>query len=347
MELTPKDTKMMQGLSVMAMVCLHLFCRYDYHDLYQPICYLWGLPLPFYFGQMADFCVASFAFCSGYGHMKQYAEGKFSYKKRLVSILSLFINYWIILAVFSVVSVIAGQGAIMPGNVWAFLGNALGILNTYNGASWYLFTYGLIVVISPWVLKLTQKFSSVLMLAVTFVFYVIGYYLRFELVVENWLLMQLARLGMTLFEYIIGVVCVKHTVFTKIRSYADRIPYGVFCVVSVLTYAAMALFHAHVIGNVIIAPFTGFVVIVLFQLWRKPVWAEKLFLLMGEHSTNIWLVHMFFYAVLFEDFVYVAKYSPAIFAFMLAITLVVSKLINLIYLPINAKVVGLLDKKAV
>ena len=30
MELSKKDTKMIQGFSVIAMVCLHLFCRYEY-----------------------------------------------------------------------------------------------------------------------------------------------------------------------------------------------------------------------------------------------------------------------------------------------------------------------------
>ena len=66
MEPNQRELKAMQGLSVFAMVCLHLFCRYDYDGLYTPLIILLGYPLCFYLGQAADFCVTGFAFCSGY-----------------------------------------------------------------------------------------------------------------------------------------------------------------------------------------------------------------------------------------------------------------------------------------
>lgn len=42
MELTRKDTKMLQGLSVLAMVCLHLFCTYDFNGKFTPLLYAGG-----------------------------------------------------------------------------------------------------------------------------------------------------------------------------------------------------------------------------------------------------------------------------------------------------------------
>lgn len=42
MELKKNDTKMLQGLSVLAMVWLHLFCTYDYADKFTPLMYLGG-----------------------------------------------------------------------------------------------------------------------------------------------------------------------------------------------------------------------------------------------------------------------------------------------------------------
>lgn len=44
MELTKRDTKMIQGLSVLAMLCLHLFDR-DYTGLFTPL------------GDLRKFCV--------------------------------------------------------------------------------------------------------------------------------------------------------------------------------------------------------------------------------------------------------------------------------------------------
>lgn len=54
MELKQKDTKMIQGLSVLAMLCLHLFCK-DYHGIFKPLIFIEGIPLSFYLGQLSDF----------------------------------------------------------------------------------------------------------------------------------------------------------------------------------------------------------------------------------------------------------------------------------------------------
>lgn len=41
MELTKRDTKMIQGLSVLAMLCLHLFDK-DYTGLFTPLIFVGG-----------------------------------------------------------------------------------------------------------------------------------------------------------------------------------------------------------------------------------------------------------------------------------------------------------------
>lgn len=67
MELTREDTKMTQGLAIILMVLLHLFCRKG--DLpYTPLLYIADTPLVYYIGLASDCCVLIYAFCSGYGH---------------------------------------------------------------------------------------------------------------------------------------------------------------------------------------------------------------------------------------------------------------------------------------
>ena len=46
-------------------------------------------------------------------------------------------------------------------------------------------------------------------------------------------------------------------------------------------------------------PFYGLAVFVLFNLWEKGKIAEKIWLFLGKHSTNIWLTHMFFYLYIY------------------------------------------------
>lgn len=83
--MTKQESKMLQGLSVLAMVCLHLFCTLSYSDLYTPLIYIKGIPLAFYFAQLSDFCVMGFAFRSGYAHMTLFDQKDYL-KKRLISL---------------------------------------------------------------------------------------------------------------------------------------------------------------------------------------------------------------------------------------------------------------------
>lgn len=79
----------------------------------------------------------------------------------------------------------------------------------------------------------------------------------------------------------------------------------------------------------------------MFHFWHKPQLVKKAFLLVGRHSTNIWLNHMFFYLVLLENLVYIAKYPLLIFAFMLAIILPLSMLLQLAERPIQKRIASI------
>ena len=68
MELSKNDAKMIQGLSVLAMVWLHLFDTWNYEGVFKPLVFFKGIPLAVYVAQLSDFCVMGFAFCSGYAH---------------------------------------------------------------------------------------------------------------------------------------------------------------------------------------------------------------------------------------------------------------------------------------
>ena len=64
-----------------------------------------------------------------------------------------------------------------------------------------------------------------------------------------------------------------------------------------------------------VAAFTGIIFIVVFNLIDKPMWLDNLLSYLSKHSTNMWLVHMFFYMIFFKDLVYAPKYSTSISTF--------------------------------
>ena len=336
MELTKNDSKMLQGLSVLAMVCLHLFDR-NYQGLFTPLVFVGEVPMSFYLGQLSDFCVFGFAFLSGYAHMMQYGQAGY-YQRRLKGLLSVFCSYWLILIVFSIVGIAIGQGDYMPGSLKKFILNALTLENSYNGAWWYLFTYGILVLISPILLKWVKRSHPIVVLSIGFAVYCVAYYVRFKLGYSNWFLGKFGPFGMTLFEYLLGALALKYQVFTRIYKIWEKITKAARCLLATVLMLGMLYGRTKVVPSLFVAPVTGFVVMTLFHFWNKPEVVKKAFLLVGRHSTNIWLTHMFFYSVMFKNLVYIVKYPLLVFAFMLAITIPLSMLLQLVERPIQKRI---------
>lgn len=330
---------MLQGLSVLAMVWLHLFDR-NYEGLFQPVLFFAGVPFSFYMAQLCDFCVFGFAFCSGYGHYIQYQKPDF-YKKRLKGLLSVFCSYWLVLLFFSVAALLLGQGEFMPGSFRKFLMNALALENSYNGAWWYMFAYAVLVLLSPLLMKLVAKVHPLLVLGVGFVVYFAAYYVRFKMTGTGWLLGKFGPLGMTLFEYLIGAVCCKEQAISKLHTIWEKIRKEVRWILALLLMAVMLYARTKILPSLFVAPVTGFVVMLLFHYWKKPKGVQALFLFVGQHSTNIWLTHMFFYAVLLKNFVYVVKYPLLIFLLMIGITTLLSMLLQMLGKPIQSRIAKL------
>lgn len=339
MELSKNDSKMLQGLSVLAMVCLHLFDR-DYTGLFTPLLFVGGVPMSFYLGQLSDFCVFGFAFLSGYVHMMQFDQAGY-YKRRLKGLLSVFCSYWLILVVFSIVGITIGQGDYMPGSLKKFILNALTLENSYNGAWWYMFTYALLVVTSPVLLKWVKRSHPIVVLGIGFAIYCVAYYVRFNMDDSNWFLYKFGASGMTLFEYILGALALKYQVFTHFYRIWEKIPKTVRWMLTAMLILGILYGRTKVVPSLFVAPVSGFVVMTLFHFWDKPEFVKKSFLLVGTHSTNIWLTHMFFYLVMFKNLVYIAKYPLLIFAFMLVITIPLSMLLKMVERPIQKRIANI------
>ncbi len=334
MELSKKDSKMLQGLSVLAMVWLHLFNR-EAGDLFTPMLFIGPKPLSFLIAQLADFCVFGFAFVSGYGHMAQTGE-KGWYRSRLKGLLSVLISYWSVLAVFTVVSVIAGNAASMPGDVWTFLKHVLTTDSSYNGAWWYMFAYAVIVLASPLILKAVEKWHPLLLIPAGGALYIAAYAVRFWIPNGgNWVLTRFGPLGMTAAEYVIGAFFFKYRIFSKTYAVWEKINRYLRAVIGAALIAVLLICRTYVVPALFFAPVSGIALITLFHFWKKPNWIEKAFAFVGSHSTNVWLTHLFFCQFLFKNLVYLAKYPLLIYLFLIGITLGISMILQFIEAPLQ------------
>jgi len=329
---------MMQGLGILAMICLHLFDTLDYEGKFIPMFFFHGYPFIFYFAQLSDFCVMAFAFCSGYAHMTQYRKPNY-YKRRLIGLFGVYLNFWIILMIFTCLSIMVGNGSSIPDNLQIFIGNLTTIHLSYNGAWWYLLTYALIVFSSPVLLMLsknTSRWKAILVITAMGIIYCVAYYERFNIISSNWFIYQFGFYGMTAVEYMLGSMANEYKVFTLLGNAWNRIFQNFYMNWggSLVLFVILLISRTLILPALFFAPISGFVVLFLFHKLNKPSWLKKCFLILGKNSTNIWLTHMFFYAYIFVGLVYRVKFPILILFLMVVITLLTSVLINAIHKPV-------------
>lgn len=326
-----KETKQLQGLAILAMLCLHLFCTLT--PTFVPTVYVTGVPLVYFFGQAADFCVMAYCFCSGYGLMYAYAQVNGDRKKymrgRVKGLWSFLKNYWLILILFACVAIALGKGTEWLGSPIIFLKNATSIWYSYNGAWWFVSTYIFMVLLSPCVFSMVQKHPKVIAVVAVIV-YMVSYKVRFG-GAQDLLLQHIVRLGMSYAELLLGVYFYQYQLMDWVQHHWDRlIPRYLQLWILVLVTVAAIIVRRY-IATLFIAPVSGMVFILVYLLLsRKYHPLQAVFGFFGSHSTNMWLVHMFLYLPMYGGLAYFAKYDVFVFISLVIMSLCVSYTVEFI-----------------
>ncbi|KIL49372.1 acyltransferase family protein [Jeotgalibacillus soli] len=347
MEFSKKDIKMLQGVAISFMLLLHLFARKEINGLYETFPMIGEVPFVYYIGLFGDACVPMYLFASGYGlYMSLGMKNALSIKKKnFIRILKLLINFWIILFMFLGLAFLIGKPEVFSGGLSNFLLNFFLLSNSYNGAWWYLQTYVILILLTPVLINIVKKYNSIGLLIVSGMIYLVSYIQRIKFVIDfgdslaiNMLVNAAVLVGTSQLAFIVGFIFAKE----KIYSWLYNKFYGINYKNSLCAFGILALFILHAFyESMIIAPFTAIGFICLFSLMNKRMFIQKTFNFLGDHSTNIWLTHMFFYSLLFRELVFAIKYPPLIFVWLVILCLISSFLINSIYNPI----LKIIDKK--
>lgn len=341
-ELSPRQIKMTRGLAITSMIVLHLFCRKG-SDVYgTPL--LWTnsqTPLVYWLGFLSEICVGMYCLCSGYAHYRLGETNGLTPKRNGKRLLKFIINFWIVCTLFSFIGLFVNGGKEIPGGMITFLENLTMLNFSYNGAWWFALTYVYLVIFSRLICKAIKNCNSIVTVILLF-----AQYGAREIIMHLWTipagsgrlvsypLTQLQNFfGPVLLTYGIGMLLAKKNVISKLGSFwLDKLPKAHNYLLFTLTVLGCAV--VCVLEKSILMPVFAIFIFIVFQLWQKSKFTEKLFLYLGKHSTNIWLTHMFFYLRLFQGLVQKAKYPPLMFLFMMVLCIASSYIIGLIYKPI-------------
>lgn len=170
--------------------------------------------------------------------------------------------------------------------------------------------------------------------------YMVAYLQRFKSIIVfdveilDWIVHQLAYLGTSLFPFIVGAIFAKDKIYSKLVKMTKNLKFK--NVIGLALIVLMIIGHG-IVQTLFVAPFIGISFICIFNLLDNPSQLNQLLFFIGKHSTNLWLVHMFFYLVYFRKLVFLPKYPLFIYMWLVILCLVTSFIINRIYMLLSQK----------
>lgn len=165
------------------------------------------------------------------------------------------------------------------------------------------------------------------------VFYVLGYGIRFwnlwsnDTIVGSWFINHMGLLGTTYFPYVIGMIFRRNHVIEKVRKKTGHIRKKSLFIGCCMLLLLMMVAHG-IVQSLFVSVGTATVTVCIMAIMPQTKPCRRVLIFLGNHSANIWLVHMFFYEKLFRDLVFAAKYPVLIFSYMMALSILSSYLVN-------------------
>lgn len=142
------------------------------------------------------------------------------------------------------------------------------------------------------------------------------------------MVIQISALGSNIFPFIMGSIFADKEIFSYIYSKFNNIKFkNILCLLGIFS---MLIFHG-IVETAFVATFIGIVFIILFNLINIPNFLNNILYYLSKHSTNLWLIHMFFYIVYFRNLVFMPKYPVLIFIWLLILCLASSYIVNIFY----------------
>lgn len=345
MQFSKKDTALVKGIAILMMLFHHCFestGRYAGYEMnFFPLTESQTVTIASFF----KICVALFVFLSGYGIAKSLErtpqDGYIKQiRRRCFSLMS---GFW-----FIFVLCIISAALIMPSmlNVYSdphiinrvifVLYDFLGLAELFGtptllGTWWYMSLAIIIVAIMPVLYRFYKKFGAIAMFVITFL--VCGFVKKsFNDEVVNFDMIR------WIFTLELGMVSADKDLLVKIREFkvikksnaADYflklIAYTAILFVCVYERRYIDWSVSYIRDGLI----PMFVVIYCYTILSPIPGLRNVLWFLGKHSMNIFLSHTMLRAYFLKDFLYGLKYSMLTFVVLLALSLLLSIVIDLL-----------------
>lgn len=315
-------------IAAIFIVLTHIFPKVGQVDTlkYIPLFNWNGYPIEQYIGSLSGICVGIFIFLSGYGLYISYNKN-IKYKEIFKRISKLYINYWIIILIFFSIGLYM---EVYKFEVKEFILNLLALTTSYNHPAWFLRLYVMLILIYPMLIKIVDRYNKNIVIIVSFITNIIGMIITKFYYISGLNSIVIDLISILLggqFLFLLGIIVAKYAIFDKVKERIGNNKVKYYSLFLIITMLIITVIDISVIGEI-----AKLILIPIFIFTLANIISEDIFISrLGKHSTNIWLVHAFFYDYLFGDIVYSPKYSILVFLYLLVLCLFTSYMINLIY----------------
>lgn len=331
-----KESLIVKGFAASSMVFMHLFNQMGNVNLCENFISIDGMPLV-YLLSIPSIRVALYLFMSGYGLYCSFDKDKIGRGKTKQRVLLLYARFWIIFCVFIGIGVILFSPSYLK-SPSVFIGNITGFDTTYNGEWWFLFPYIMLVITSKFIFRVVDRYNPLLIIGAVGAIFLSAYTmckLNGEFLYSNHFVYQPLLYCTSLFSFVIGALSAKYNVFVVIRKRLQllnaNLVQTLFIVLPLICLGVRIFYIPFGVFDSLLA----FVILFAIVLMRRYKWIDSILTIIGKQSTNIWLIHSFFFYYFWHDFFYSLKYPVLIFIVVMLLSYTSGKLLDLIYAPVQ------------
>lgn len=326
--MTRKESLSIKGIAIVLMLIHHLFTwgQARYISMAHVILPN-NLTIEGFFGVFGKICVTLYLFLSGYGFSCKYLKKpkeKVVWYESLMSAWKVYRKYLLVLIIFLPYGFI---NHIYSMNMKTVIANIIAFNTSYNQECWFLFVYILIVIlILPLLVKWQNKINTKWITLSSLCVIITGYILRFIIVHSSiaWfrdtrLFFNLYYFMLSQFAFVIGWMCKRWKFFEKAEHV--HINWILWIGMLVILMVVKVYCPGGMLLDTILTPF--FIVLCLKVINLSKI-SEKILILLGKHSTYMWMTHTFFAFYYWKTFIYGFTYPLIITVVLIVVSFITS-----------------------
>ena len=351
--ITKENSKALKGLAVIMMVAGHITTR-DWIIRIENIndVYIGDVALTTAVIDAMNFCVAIFAFVTGYGWTVNSVKQK--WKGRIYRVANCYFSYWIILLIVTIPLFYINTDFLGIHNdltILEWAKTAFGLSSEISRFNWYIAFFPMAVVTFPlyvWIDKNLKINPWTKIVGIIVIFIGIRFIIRMfyaKNIVGEFVLNYSSRYNSTMPSILIGMVVAKYGLFEMINMHVGKRRY-----IS-LMILLMIFIEEFVLHSVIGITFTldnVWIVFIIYSITRILKNPNALLLkkvsyilgIFGTYSLYIWLIHSIFLMEILQPLTYMTNNLIISIIFVLIISLAISVAIK----EIEIKSVTLIKK---